>query len=153
MINKFADKLDELFQKIKKGINRKEISKDGIIIEFDVDKDYLSSLKGTPDHKTFALQQLSINPDTYKVEIGYRRYFYAPVPLGYYINHCGFSNNIRIYTGIYKDYDGLGISYKEYGAYYYINDSYPESIPVDEMKKYEMDKIIIELPDYVRVNI
>lgn len=149
MINKFANKLDELFKKIRKSVNRKELSKDGIIFEFNVDKDYLSSVKGTPDHKRFVLQQLLINPETYKVEVAYNRYCYAPVPLGYYLDHSGFSNGIRVYTGIYRDYDGLGISYSEYGSYYYLNDSYPESILVDDMKEYEMDKIIIHLPKYV----
>ncbi len=155
-INDFAKNINELLTKIFNCAtkNKKElINEDGIIFDFDINKDYFSCVEGTQDYVDYALKLVLINPNKHKVEVTYRRYEDVALALqlalrGQYV----FNRSVRILGCVYKDYDPFGSGYTEIAQYYYVKDSYPEEILKSEMEQYEKDKIIIRTPSYVRVD-
>ena len=153
-INDYTEELNTLIKEVRKLSNRKEIygKHNGIMVEFDVKKNYLSDLECNDDFRKYALKQLHINPETYKLEIPYNLHWFYPISVSFILNIPSLNGDIYIFCGCYREHDAFGISYADYGEYYYIDGNYKEDVLKSKMNEFEKDKIIIELPKRVRLD-
>ena len=153
-VNYYTNELNVLLKEVRKfaSKNRREIyeKNNGVMVEFDIKKNYLSDLKCNDDFRKYALKELHINPETYKVEIPYNLHGFYPISESFLLNIPSLNGNIYISAGCYREYDSFGTSYTEYGQYYYINGNYSEDILKSKMGEFEKDKTIIKLPSRVR---
>ncbi len=135
--------------KIKQEIYEKD---NGIILEFNIDKNFL---KGLDDgSKLIVFNILGINQDTFKYQLPYKingQYLIDPSLL--LINQDFYDNYPYLYCGIYDDSDSF-ISVHKVGLYYSLYTSYPieNIVEKSKIKDYVKDKIIINIDSMVSVN-
>lgn len=167
-LNNYNIKLNEILKNLLRTFQRDDtLTKDNlndVIIDFDLDKDYLSSLNFYSEfHKRNLFEQLWINSETGKFEVTLRN-------LINYRNYRGINSDliqngqklidetIYIFSGYYDaaedcygpwlgDYDD-----RFYGIYEDIRSkgyNKKTEVPKKEMAKFESDKVIIHSKRYV----
>ena len=166
MLNRYRVKLNEILQRLRYIVLRDDsLDFEDIIIEFDLDKSYLSSLKFySNDQKNYILKSLGIDTETLK----YKLTLYNLIqPEGYRgINADMIQNNqtlidkpIYVFVGYYDasedNYGPLLGDYDDYidAIYVDINSEYDYNVLVSkkEISKFEKDKIIIYSKEYVQL--
>ena len=172
-LNSYQVKLTEMFRNLCCTLIKKKQSTDinyeDVIIEFDVDKNFLSSIKfDYEEQKKHLLTNLGIDSETLKFKLTFRKLLYFRSGYGR-INSDKILNNQRlieepiyIFCGIYdasEDCYGpcLGDRYSYlYGIYENIcHDGFSNEkieVPKREIDKFEKDKIIICSKRYVCSN-
>ena len=166
-LNNYESKLNEILKKLwdtflKDDSLTKEFLK-GIIIEIDLDKNYLSSLNFRHEQqKKYVLEKLLIDVESLKFKITlynlmkYRKYW--GIDFDTILNNQKLIENpIYIFTGYYDSsedcYGPLIGNYDDfiYGIYENISSKYEEKkeIQKKEINEFEKDKIIIYSKKYV----
>lgn len=164
MLNRYKVKLNEILQRLQCIVLRDDsLDFEDIIIEFDLDKNYLSSLKFySNDQKNYILKSLGVDTETLKFKLtlydliqheGYRG-----------INADMIQNNqnlidrpIYVFVGYYDasedNYGPLLGNYDDYidAIYVDINNEHDYNVPKKEMREFEKDKIIIYSKEYVQL--
>ena len=172
-IKKYGSELNEILKKLRIEVtkskkitikNRKEI-----VVEFDIDKNYLSSLGVSPrfyqDYKKDLFETyLGINIETYKYVLNisdllyYRNGYRTINPDMIQNNQKLIENTIYIFCGYYdSSEDCYGPCFENpedyiYGTYADIRDKYDdrqEIIPKKKINDFEKDKTIIHSKRYV----
>jgi len=167
-INNFQIRLDELLKMLRKELRKhRDRSADNlsdILIEIDVDENYLSSIEDEV-YRRFLFKHLGINFETYKFNltlsnlIHYQGYT-AINPDRILNNQKIIENPIYIFSGYYdssEEFYGPCFGNPDdyiYGIYVDICDTYNSNqskIPKKEMPSFEKDKTIIYAPKNVSV--
>ena len=170
-IKKFEKELSKVLKQILKAIKLNNENPNEIIIEFDIDKNYLSSLNNNYEegYREYLMEEyLGINIETYKYELTESNLFYSQY-IYKSINPDLFQNKqhlietpIYIFDG-YFDYseDSYGSIFGAndinnnnylYGIYIDIFDKYSdymERIPKNKINDFEKGKIIIHKKKFV----
>ena len=172
-LRKYEIKINEMYRKLFNEINKdKKITRNDlkdIIIEFDIDKQYLSSVNFQYDgHKKYVLENLGIDIETFKFRLTIHNIIpnaekYKGISLDIILNNQKLIENpIYIFIGYY-DYseDCYGPCFGNpddylYGIYQNIEDivnvyGRKEEISKNEMYEFEKDKTIIHSKRYVPV--
>ena len=164
-LNSYQVKLTEMFRnlcyELIKNKQSIDINYKDVIIELDVDKNYLSSVKfDYEEQKKYLLEDLGINPETFKFKLTFHKLLY--IREGYRkINSDIILNNQRlienpiyIFSGYYdasEDCYGPCLGEENdylYGIYENIYGDKKEILK-KEMNEFEKDKIIIHSKRYV----
>lgn len=162
-LNNYSVKLDEILKKIKKEIfESKEISTE-IIVEFDVDSNYLSCFDDC--HKEYIFSELGVDFETFKFILYFRSFFrdkYCGIDCNnILINQSLIDNPIYIFDGYYDSsedcYGPCSGNHEDYiyGIYTDIRDKYAthrEKISKKKINDFEKDNIIIHSQCYVYSN-
>lgn len=167
-LNNYEVKLNEILKRFKsellkdKQLIRKNLK--NVIIEFNLDKTYLSSVNFNHDqYKNYILEDLGIDIETYKFKLTISDLIYShdrnrTIELDIILNNQKLIENpIYIFCGYYdfsEDCYGPCIGEPDnylYGIYESISskDSGKKEIPKKDMNKFEVDKIIIHKKRYV----
>lgn len=173
ILDSYQVKLTEMFKNLCYELIKKkkttDINYDDVVIEFDVDKNFLSSVKfDYKEQKKHLLNDLGINSETFKFKLTFRQLLY--IRKGYRgINSNIILNNqkliedpIYIFCGIYDaSEDCYGPCLGERGSYLYgiyediRNNAYnneKKEVPQKNIDKFEKDKIIIHSKRYVHAH-
>jgi len=164
-LNSYQVKLTEMFRnlcyELIKNKQSIDINYKDVIIELDVDKNYLSSVKfDYEEQKKYLLEDLGINPETFKFKLTFRKLLYireeyrkinSDIILN---NQRLIENPIYIFSGYYdasEDCYGPCLGEENdylYGIYENIYGDKKEILK-KEMNEFEKDKIIIHSKRYV----
>lgn len=172
-LNSYQVKLTEMFRNLCCTLIKKkqstDVNYDDVIIEFDVDKNFLSSVKfDYEEQKKYLLTNLGVDIETFKFRLTFRKLLYFRNGYGK-INFEKILNNQRlieepiyIFSGYYDaSEDCYGPCFGDpddylYGIYENIrNNSYnneKKKVPKKDIDKFEKDKIIIHSKRYVHSN-
>ena len=132
--------------KIKQEIYEKD---NGIILEINLDKDYLKILDNR--EKLYLFNLLGIDIDTLKYQLKYKTNGQYPIDSSMLlINQDFYDKYPYLYCGIYDDSDSF-LSVHEVGVYYSLYTSYPieDMVEKNKIKDYLQDKIIINIDNRV----
>lgn len=162
-LNNYQVKISEILKELRWKLAKEENLKE-LIIEFDLPKNYLSSINFLNDQdKKFILEELGIDVETLKFRLTYStlRHKYKGINPEVILNNQKLIENpIYIFCGYYDLREDYCRPYSEehdnflYGLYENINSRYQiEEIPKKDMNKFEKDKIIIYSKRYVGVRI
>lgn len=158
-LNNYQVKISEILKELRWKLAKEENLKE-LIIEFDLPKNYLSSINFLNDQdKKFILEELGIDVKTLKFRLTYStlRHKYKGINPEVILNNQKLIENpIYIFCGYYDLREDYCRPYSEehdnflYGLYENINSRYQiEEIPKKDMNKFEKDKIIIYSKRYV----
>lgn len=158
-LNNYQVKISEILKELRWKLAKEENLKE-LIIEFDLPKNYLSSINFLNDQdKKFILEELGIDVETLKFRLTYStlRHKYKGINPEVILNNQKLIENpIYIFCGYYDLREDYCRPYSEehdnflYGLYENINSRYQiEEIPKKDMNKFEKDKIIIYSKRYV----
>ena len=158
-LNNYQVKISEILKELRWKLAKEENLKE-LIIEFDLPKNYLSSINFLNDQdKKFILEELGIDVKTLKFRLTYStlRHKYKGINPEVILNNQKLIENpIYIFCGYYDLREDYCRPYSEehdnflYGLYENINSRYQiEEIPKKDMNKFEKDKIIIYFKRYV----
>lgn len=158
-LNRYANEIRELLKKISSTAHyhKEEIyaTDDKIILEFDVGKDYLSSLKLDYDWKRIIFNELCIDIKDYKCKLTFRHYWYNPVTINLILNNqIMIDKEIYLFCGIFRMDDESIIvdelTERMCGGYYPLSYSGNQVfIEKSKMAEYEKDKYIVNIKQYV----
>ena len=167
MLNRYKKKLTEIFKNLyfeliknKQVIN---IEYEDVIIEFDVNKNFLSSLKFSyKDERKYFLNNLSIDEETFKFKLTFHQllYIWNNGYSGIYSdillnNQKLIEKPIYIFSGIYDSseecYGPCFGKQKDYlyGIYENIYHNEKKKVKNNDIDKFEKDNIIIYAKKYV----
>lgn len=157
-LNNYQVKISEILKELRWKLAKEENLKE-LIIEFDLPKNYLSSINFLNDQdKKFILEELGIDVETLKFRLTYStlQHKYNGINPEIIHNQKLIENPIYIFCGYYDLREDYCRPYSEehdnflYGLYENINSRYQiEEIPKKDMNKFEKDKIIIYSKRYV----
>lgn len=166
-LNVYQVNIREQFQKLfKELITNKELSGknyEDIIVEFDIDKNFLYSVNFTCDEqKKYTLNDLGIDEKTFKFKLTLRRLLYLRerydgINLNIILNNQKLIEQpIYVFCGYYDaSEDCYGPCFGEPDSYLsgiyesVINDNDKKGISKNEMMEFEKDNIIIHSKSYV----
>ena len=148
--------LEKYYLKLIKDEN-KDYDFDEVIIKFNIDKNYLSSIKDAEKRKSLMIY-LDINPYEYTYYLTYAklRYYrnnYNKININYILNNQSLSDK-PIYIFMYKyfyDEDTI-INENHYAIYFDPLKNEKYTILESEIQDFEKDKIIIYPPKYISTN-
>jgi len=171
-LNNYQVELEKMFKKLlielEKNMDLKNSNCDDVIIEFDVDKNFLSTVKfDYEEQKKYKLYDLVIDSETFKFKLTLRRLFlllnnYRGIDTNLILNNQKLIENpVYIFNGIYDaSEDCYGPCFGEYEDYLYgiyenISDKYnkdTKQVPKKDIAEFEKDKVIIHSKSYVYTN-
>lgn len=172
-LNSYQVKLTEMFRNLCCALIKKkqstDVNYDDVIIEFDIDKNFLSSVKfDYEEQKNYLLTTLGVDTETFKFKLTFRKLRYFRNGYGK-INFDKILNNQRlieepiyIFSGYYDaSEDCYGPRFGDpddylYGIYENIRNNTcnneKKEVPKKDIDKFEKDKIIIHSKRYVHSN-
>lgn len=172
-LNNYQVELEKMFKKLlielEKNIDLKNSNYDDIIIEFDIDKNFLSSVEfDYEEQKKYRLYDLVIDSETFKFKLTLRRLFnllnnYRGIDSNIILNNQRLIEEpIYIFCGIYdtsEDCYGPCLGERDsylYGIYENIrNNAYnneKKEVSKKEIDKFEKGKMIIHSKRYVHAH-
>ncbi len=148
--------LEKYYLKLIKDEN-KDYDFDEVIIKFNIDKNYLSSIKDAEKRKNLMIY-LDINPYEYTYYLTYAklRYYrnnYNKININYILNNQSLSDK-PIYIFMYKYFYDEDTIINEYHYAIYFDPLKNEKYTIleSEIQDFEKDKIIIYPPKYISTN-
>lgn len=172
-LNSYQVKLTEMFRNLCCALIKKkqstDVNYDDVIIEFDIDKNFLSSVKfDYEEQKNYLLTNLGVDTETFKFKLTFRKLLYFRNGYGK-INFDKILNNQRlieepiyIFSGYYDtSEDCYGPCFGDpddylCGIYENIRNNTcnneKKEVPKKDIDKFEKDKIIIHSKRYVHSN-
>ena len=152
-LNNYITKLDDLIEKLGKAATEDDTLKgnfENLFIEFDLDKNYLSSLKYNRD---YVLACLGINIDTLKFKISLYNLAenHRNIDLHLILNNQELIEKPIYVLKYYYDSteDGMPFPGPIFGVYKNIDNEYEVTIPEKVIKDFEDNNIIIHSTEYL----
>ncbi len=159
-LESYKEKLKVLFEKYYLKLikdENKDYDFDEVIIKFNIDKNYLSSIKDAEKRKSLMIY-LDINPYEYTYYLTYAklRYYrnnYNKININYILNNQSLSEK-PIYIFMYKYFYDEDTIINEYHYAIYFDPLKNEKYTIleSEIQDFEKDKIIIYPPKYISTN-
>lgn len=159
-LESYKEKLKALFEKYYLKLikdENKDFDFDEVIIKFNIDKSYLSSIKDAEKRKSIMIY-LDINPYEYTYYLTYAklRYYknnYNKININYILNNQSLSEK-TIYIFMYKYYydEDTIINEDHYAIYFDPLKNEKYTILESEIKDFEKNKIIIYPEKYISTN-
>lgn len=152
-LNNYITKLDDLIEKLEKAATEDDTLKENfenLFIEFDLDKNYLSSLKYNRD---YVLACLGINIDTLKFKISLYNLAenHRNIDLHLILNNQELIEKPIYVLKYYYDSteDGMPFLGPIFGVYKNIDNEYEVTIPEKVIKDFEDNNIIIHSTEHL----
>lgn len=152
-LNNYITKLDDLIEKLGKAATEDDTLKgnfENLFIEFDLDKNYLSSLKYNRD---YVLACLGINIDTLKFKISLYNLAenHRNIDLHLILNNQELIEKPIYVLKYYYDSTEDGMPFPEpiFGVYKNIDNEYEVTIPEKVIKDFEDNNIIIHSTEHL----